>query len=504
MIRRFLTVVMSMVMLCGCGGVSAAGSPVQETKKINLVGDWKEDTDNSSYFYAIIAGNTIEIYMQSDSDGTRSLYWAGSYDEPTEPVNTYSWVSENDFTKTRSAMMASGDETKEFTYEDGVLSFYSKIFGVEATRKLKKVSDTPTVEEMKSTITISQSELKQPELIELGGSFPSNSNYYQYAALVRNPNENMAMQFVKFKVVVKDANGTILAVDDGTGPSLHPGETAVVEHAVDCSGGAVETIDFEVSCDNNDFVQNLSNIESSNFYFNSLNYLNKGSSIYDKSVTGVLINNTNVKSDMAWITALYRKSGEIIGAESMTLNSVQPGENVFQFDFHGGFTDFDTIEFYVKDGFGFSNETVAGYTPQEGLKNENTLYFTEYGVTTEKPSMEEKTQESETQPETVTMTETETSEPETGGDMSMDDFKSKMDSLEEFFNSYAEFMKSYDSSNVEMLTKYSEMLTKYTEAMTALDEIDESKLTPEQREYYTTVMLRINKTLMEATASIQG
>jgi len=48
------------------------------------------------------------------------------------------------------------------------------------------------------------------------------------------------------------------------------------------------------------------------------------------------------------------------------------------------------------------------------------------------------------------------------------------------------------------------MLGKYNEAMAALDEIDEASLTAEQKAYYTEVMLRINKTLMEAATSMQG
>ena len=533
MIRKILLAMISALMLCACGGTAKTDMPVSPAKEINLVGDWKEDTDNSSYFYAIIAGNTIEIYIQSED--TRSLYWAGSYKEPDEPVTAYTWVSENDFTKTKSAMMASGDETKEFTYENGILSFYSKIMGVESTRKLKKVSDTPSVDNMKSTITVSQSELKQPELVEFGGSFGTDSNYYNYAALIRNPNENMGIEFADCKVVVKDKAGTILAVNDGAAGPLHAGETILVSGAVDCAGGVVETIDFSVSCDKNDFKQNLSGVDSRNFYFNSLTYLEKGSYVYDKSITGVLINNTNTRCPGVMIKALYRKNGEIVCAETDTTIALQPGENVFQFDRHRNCGEFDTIELFAEDQYVYSNETVSGFTPLDGLKNENTLYFTENGVTTEKPSIGEPV--SETTPETTAEPAEEASpepeaaaepsasteavaepsaspetsskpevsaEPSASGEMSLEEFKTKMDSLEEFFNSYAEFMKSYDSSNMEMLGKYTEMLGKYTEAMTALDEIDETALTPEQKAYYTEVMLRINKTLMEAAVSIQG
>ena len=499
MVRKLIMAMVSALVLCACGGTSKTPEPEAATTKLNLVGDWKEDTDNSSYFYAIIVGNTIEIYIQSAD--TRSLYWAGSYAEPTEPAKSYSWVSENDFTKTKSAMMASGDETKEFIYEDGVLSFYSKIMGVESTRKLKKVSDTPSVDEMKSTITVSQSELKQPELLEVGGSFGTNSNYYHYAALVRNPNENMGIEFTNYKVVVKDANGTILAVDDSVAGQLHPGETTVIEGFVDCSGGTVETVDFTLSCDRDDFVQNLSGLDSRNFYFNSLNYIEKGSSIWDKSITGVLINNSSTKCANAAITALYRNHGKIVCAETTYMDAVQPGENMFQLERHTDCGEFDTIELFARDNYSYSNETVSGFTPLDGLKNENTLYFTENGVTTVKPSVEEAVPETTAAPETSPEA---AEKPSASGELSLEEFKSKMDSYEAFFNSYAEFMKSYDSSNLEMLGKYSEMLSRYSEAMAALDEIDEATLTAEQKAYYTEAMIRINRTLMEAASSMQG
>lgn len=78
-----------------------------------------------------------------------------------------------------------------------------------------------------------------------------------------------------------------------------------------------------------------------------------------------------------------------------------------------------------------------------------------------------------------------------------EEFKKKMDAYEEFFNSYVEFMKSYDATDMSMLTSYIDMLSKYTEAMEALDEIDESQLTPEEDAYYLEVMLRIEKKLLE-------
>ncbi|HAE16492.1 MAG TPA: hypothetical protein DCG51_08080 [Erysipelotrichaceae bacterium] len=82
--------------------------------------------------------------------------------------------------------------------------------------------------------------------------------------------------------------------------------------------------------------------------------------------------------------------------------------------------------------------------------------------------------------------------------MSFEEFKQKMDALEQFFDSYVEFMKTYDSTDTAAMVKYLNMMNEYTKAMEALDSIDESKLTPEQDNYYLQVMLRIDQKLLEA------
>jgi hypothetical protein len=87
---------------------------------------------------------------------------------------------------------------------------------------------------------------------------------------------------------------------------------------------------------------------------------------------------------------------------------------------------------------------------------------------------------------------------EDGSEMSFEEFKQKMDALEQFFDSYVEFMKTYDSTDTAAMVKYLNMMNEYTKAMEALDSIDESKLTPEQDNYYLQVMLRIDQKLLEA------
>lgn len=138
-----LCVVLIITVFTGCNSTKKSSVNDRNTlqKQIpDLTGEWKQENSKSedSYQTAIINGDTIEIYWVSDNGDTKSLYWVGSFIEPTTADEPYSWTSENDHSKTESALLASGDDTKTMTYEDGVLSYEVSVMGTTTKVKLKK------------------------------------------------------------------------------------------------------------------------------------------------------------------------------------------------------------------------------------------------------------------------------------------------------------------------------------------------------------------------------
>ena len=65
------------------------------------------------------------------------LYWAGTYAAPTDDTVPYTWESVADKEQTGSALLASTDDSKTFTYEDGELTYSASAFG--ATKKMRLV-----------------------------------------------------------------------------------------------------------------------------------------------------------------------------------------------------------------------------------------------------------------------------------------------------------------------------------------------------------------------------
>lgn len=103
----------------------------------DLTGVWTQVDAGDSYQQATIQGDAIEINWIG-TDGTSALYWAGSFAAPTTADEPYTWTSTNDTSKTSGALMASSDETKDFTYEDGTISYSVSMMGVTTTVQLEK------------------------------------------------------------------------------------------------------------------------------------------------------------------------------------------------------------------------------------------------------------------------------------------------------------------------------------------------------------------------------
>ena len=103
----------------------------------DLEGEWKQTNSNSddSYQSATIAAGTIEVHWVSSD--TKSLYWAGTFQAPTE-AGAFSWESANDTAKTEGAMLASGDSTKIFTYDNGEISYEVSAMGTTMTVRLER------------------------------------------------------------------------------------------------------------------------------------------------------------------------------------------------------------------------------------------------------------------------------------------------------------------------------------------------------------------------------
>lgn len=137
----------AVLVLTGCGGAgttttgTADSKAAQEAPKVpDLTGEWKQSNPNSekSYQQATITADKMTIEWVSDGGNTTSIYWVGTFAAPTTASEPYTWTSQKDVEATKSALLASGDATKEFKYEGGTISYKVSALGTTTTVNLKK------------------------------------------------------------------------------------------------------------------------------------------------------------------------------------------------------------------------------------------------------------------------------------------------------------------------------------------------------------------------------
>lgn len=124
----------------GSSGAPAAEATPEAAAAPDLAGTWKQTNSGSddAYQAAVITADTITINWVSDGGDTESIYWVGTFKAPTDDASPYTWASARDAAATDVAMLASTDDSKEFTYEDGEVSYKASIMGTTTTVRLEK------------------------------------------------------------------------------------------------------------------------------------------------------------------------------------------------------------------------------------------------------------------------------------------------------------------------------------------------------------------------------
>lgn len=122
-IRRIATIAATVTLLTGA---AACGSSTASAKPADLTGTWSETSGSKVKQTAVIKGNTITIDWKQDGDS--ALYWKGTYTKPSKPGD-FTWTSKADTKTMKTALLASRDKTKKFSYKDGRIQYKVSALG---------------------------------------------------------------------------------------------------------------------------------------------------------------------------------------------------------------------------------------------------------------------------------------------------------------------------------------------------------------------------------------
>lgn len=116
-------------------------APVEQKKPLDLSGKWHATNsadEASATFEAEIKDGVITIYFVNKKEDTKSLYWQGTVPAPDTTDDKYDFTSEADTEALSQSLFGSQDKTKDFKYENGVLSFDFSALGTTKTIKMER------------------------------------------------------------------------------------------------------------------------------------------------------------------------------------------------------------------------------------------------------------------------------------------------------------------------------------------------------------------------------
>ncbi len=111
-----------------------AEQPVKEqAQTIDLVGSWSAESA-----VAEITKDKITIQILSEDGTEKFLYWVGDYKLPETLEKEFTFTSNADKEALSTSIMGSQDDTKEFTYKNGKISFEFQAMGMTKTIEMQK------------------------------------------------------------------------------------------------------------------------------------------------------------------------------------------------------------------------------------------------------------------------------------------------------------------------------------------------------------------------------
>ena len=151
-LRLIIPFAASILLLTGCSAPAAdikVVTPSSQSEEsvaevvvepLDLTGEWKQTNSNSADTYqaATITGEQITVDWVTASDSTKAVYWIGSFVAPTEGTESYAWDSQGDVAQMETALMASGDTAKAFTFDNDVLSYDLTAMGATMTVEMSR------------------------------------------------------------------------------------------------------------------------------------------------------------------------------------------------------------------------------------------------------------------------------------------------------------------------------------------------------------------------------
>lgn len=337
---------------------TAEEETAEETSKpaesVDLTGNWVQADAEGSEGYQVgyIKDGVIELYWVQGPGVGGTLYWSGSYEDPVEENGVYSWESVNDKIKTGYALLASQDDKKTFTYENGKIKYDVLLMGQNLTVTLVK-SDLD-YSEFKPVGGNATTALAGNPVEFVSGNYSwskrgddANCNLY-YSIQIHNPNEEFAVKTPIVQVTARAVDGSILTTHEQALPTIAAGDTVTYGSVLSYEGVAPDKVEMIVSNDTHSYIhQEGSGVIRQDML--TVSNVSEFKGDIATTYTGEVTNNSTVDQSRVCVIVLFKQDGASIGGINSMIDILPSGATKpFEISLpKDHITDYDSYEVYA-------------------------------------------------------------------------------------------------------------------------------------------------------------
>lgn len=231
---------------------TAAPETIAPVEPLDLRGLWVQtDRSEDGYVAAEIRDDgKIGIFFWIKDDPTPWTYWVGTYIAPDTDSERYSWTSVN--TYSGNGLLASTADSKDFTYENGIIEFPVTMQGKTGSVQLERGDwDNKAVPE---DVYLSEKVSEEDKNAALSGEFleitdsawyVESEKWLKYCVTLRNTSEDTIIEFPSFRITARDKDGVLLGTEDQTLSVIYPGQDFVYGFQAFSVEEIPETVEFE-------------------------------------------------------------------------------------------------------------------------------------------------------------------------------------------------------------------------------------------------------------------
>lgn len=310
---------------------------------LDLTGQWvTESSDDGTMMVADIEDGAVSVFYIIADDDIPWTYWVGTYDAPTANEDEWSWTSTS--TYTGNGLMASGDDTKEFSYKNGTLSFNWYIqdekYQIDMTRGEWDMSNVPA--ELLGGAAIATIEYVPLEVKDSGWTI---RNGYLFAYVdVYNPMDTAGVEYATIRVTARDASGVVLGTGELYANMIYPQQDYVAGSQVFAIDEQPATVEFSILEPDDYDLKKAAGLDP----YTPLEVVN--SVIREGKITGEISNSNDYMIDSAKLVVICRDTnGDVVDVCGTYVDDVAANVTT-PFEVHTSVEGIASVEAYANIG----------------------------------------------------------------------------------------------------------------------------------------------------------